>query len=321
VAGTYYLSIVNRDGTLRTVDGRLNQITYTVLLTPTAAPLEVDNETVRAVIDPDRAQVTSLIFKPGSNQQLLRQTSPGSLVDMGTDNGDSSALSNGWHLISTQQGQNYCKFAFDHVQGTKNILLSWDPDSARVLMEFELSEQAEALSKILPAGDAAAGTDHWAWPGAGGVVEGIFTYPGVETPVYPQTGTRGAPVEGWLALWDRGADEAYGFVASEGVEVRVAEANSAVVRHRLPAGKSSISFHVMRPKSDPAYAAVRLRGIGADITVQHEVAEQFAQPGAELHYTAAVSNRKRRRSGGRDSLHRARERSACRGQCQQRRPL
>ena len=63
--------------------------------------------------------------------------------------------------------------------------------------------------------------------------------------LYPQDhGQWGFPPEGWIAFWDDIVDEVYGFTFSSDYGVQIADGSSTNFRFKVPAGQSSISFHV-----------------------------------------------------------------------------
>ncbi|MDI6603346.1 MAG: DUF11 domain-containing protein, partial [Patescibacteria group bacterium] len=275
--------------TLKDTTGETASRSFTVTYQPS---IEIDNDIVHAKIDTDRACVTSLVFKKGSNQELIKPQGGRYLIDLGVDPRLGSYLKTGWQLDSTDEQPNYWKLSFRHPSGFANeMVLSWTEDHVEVSADVTAYESIETYPNFWPGGGCEQNRDKWAFPTESDVQIGSFSYPGGSAQsIYPSDSSWGTPTEGWIAFWDEQVDEVYGFTFSSGVQARIWNGVAANPQILFPAGTSHIDFHVVKPKPTVAYEAIRELTSGPYLVLTKEVDRLFAGAGNELTYILTPNN-------------------------------
>ena len=186
---------------------------------------------MRAQLSPTRGCVTSLVFKKGSNTELISSQWDSYLLDLGADPRLGQHLKSGWQAESAEVQSNYLRILFKHPSGFANeLVLSWAANRLEVRCDVTAPESVETFSVLRPGGGWESGRDKWAFPAADGVKSGSFTYPSSLTALYPPDNSWGTPSEGWIALWDDQVDEVYGFTFSGGFKA-LRRSSSATPRY------------------------------------------------------------------------------------------
>jgi len=283
-AATYYLQL------LSTSDGGTASVLATDDLTSARGTVVIDNDDIRAAVSIPRACVTSLVFKRGSNAELVADDWGSYLMDLGSTSAG-AALRTGWVADTANAQANAVSFGFRHGSGFRNTLsLTWGTDGVHVTSDFECPESRVLYQVLAPGGGWEADRDKWAYPTADRVETGSYTYPGGGTPLYPPDGLCGSPSEGWIAFWDDSVDEAYGFTFTGGVKALIANGVGADEDLELPAGQSRAAFHVVKPKPATPYEAVRPLVQGPYLSLAKTVDKATATAGDTLTYTLAYRN-------------------------------
>ena len=291
VAGRYYLRVYDSGW----VSGNRATRDYSILAHALAAPVVLDNSTVRAVIDPNRGCVTSLFFKQGSNVELIDSSAGRYLLDFGSQDPNLSRfLTNGWQVIRSNVMSSQLTLSLVHPSGFSNQLsLAWDASQVEVRCDITAPEGLIINNNIKPGNGFFSGSDRWAVPAAGGVQQGAFTYPGYYsfTKLYPTGAAQWAePPQGWMAFWNDSVNEVHGFTFSPGYQLQVANGARTELLFAIPAGQSSISFHVRKPKPTPPYGGIEIITTRPVLALNKQVDRVFAAPGRELTYTLTVAN-------------------------------
>jgi len=234
-----------------------NQTNYSVAA---ATDPIIDNDIVYIRVSAERACVTNLVFKQGSNSEIIRSNWDRYLLDLASGP-DREDLATGWSLQSQDIGDGEAEFGFSHTLFSgfiNNIVISWDESHVQVTSSFDLPESVEINNNIDPGGDNSGSSDWWAISTGGGVETGEFTYPGPWFEIFPTPGQIKdwyVPTEDWVAFWDENVDEVYGFMFSDGYQVIIAQGASTDFQFFIPQGTSHISFHIIRPKPNPPWSA------------------------------------------------------------------
>jgi len=224
----------------------------------TASATDIDNDIVRVKIDPNRACVTNLTFKRGSNAELIASGWGSYLIDLGTDPRLGKYLKEGWVAEKVEHQANYSKFLFKHPSGFVNeMVLSWGEGGVEIRCDITAPESVEISGVLRPGGGWESGRDKWAFPTSEGIKTGDFTYPGPHIPLYPSDHSWGTPTENWIALWDDQVNEVYGFTFSGGSKVKICNGAGADQHILVPVGTSRVSFHIVKPKPGTPYEAIR----------------------------------------------------------------
>ncbi|MBI4651233.1 VCBS repeat-containing protein, partial [Candidatus Desantisbacteria bacterium] len=254
--------------------------------------IKINNETLYAEIDTTRACITSLIYKKGSNTQLIAPQWGAYLIDFGSDPWIGNKLKKNWTVESIDSTQsNQIKISFKHALGFANeMLLSWQDDNIDVQCDINAPQAIETFNLLKPGGAWEADQDKWAFPALDTTQTGNFSYPRIHTGIYPQDHSWGTPKEGWLALWDTNVDEVYGFTFSGGFKAKICNGVGAYQHFLFPQGASHIAFHVVKTKPAIAYEAIRDKSTGPYLVLTANVNSIFAAPGNELTYTLVYSN-------------------------------
>ena len=223
-----------------------------------ASSMNIDNDFVRVKIDPNRACVTNLTFKRGSNAELIASNWGSYLIDLGTDPRLGKYLKEGWVVEKVEHQANYSKFLFRHPSGFVNeMLLSWGEGGVEVRCDITAPESVEISGVLRPGGGWEGGRDKWAFPTMEGIKTGSFTYPGPHIPLYPPDHSWGTPTENWIALWDDQVNEVYGFTFSGGSKAKICNGAGTDQHILIPEGTSRVSFHIVKPKPGTPYEAIR----------------------------------------------------------------
>ncbi len=141
------------------------------------------------------------------------------------------------------------------------IKSSWSDNGVTLTYEFDLPEEIRIDNNIDLRG---GGKAFWAAPTDEGVKTGELVLKGSRRGYLPGTvmGERYfKPSENWLAFWNEDFDEVYGFTF-EG-EYRFSIESGAVLdlEMKIPRGKSSITFHVVKGKPSRPYDPMRSRAL------------------------------------------------------------
>lgn len=294
--GRYYLRVTDH--------GRLSRSQvrdYSIFAHALEPEVVIDNDVVRAVIDPNRACVTSLRFKPGTNTELVWGASGVGLLDPGGEAEDQRRfLGQGWQLLEQVVEANHVVLDLRHRAGFANRLtLDWDASHVTVRCDLVAPTEIALPNHVPPGAGFVAGADRWAVPTVTGVQTGSFDYPGFawETHWPPQSeGAWGKPAEPWLAFWNDTVDEVHGFTWSGpfgswgDYGVRVASLYATDLRFLVPVGPSQIAFHVTRPKPAAPHEALRAVSRGPALALETTVDHRIAMPGTELAYRLRVAN-------------------------------
>ena len=287
-AGTYYI-FVKSDS----YSGGHYSILATTDINEARKPLILDNEVVRTAVSVGQACVTSLVFKKGSNTELIVPYWGSYIINFGSiDTRLGKYLKTGWSLENMDVQTNYLWMSFKHHSGFANeMVLSWTMDHVELRCDITAPEPVEIFNALFPGGDWESGRDRWAFPTAGGIETGSFIYPGnVHSPLYPPDHSWGMPSEGWVALWDNQVNEVYGFTFSGGVKAKICNGRAADVHFLLPSGNLRIAFHVVKPKPAIAYEAIRALTSGPYLTLDMGVDKLFASAGSKLNYILTFQN-------------------------------
>ena len=264
---------------------------YSIRVQELQAPIVIDNSYVRAQIDPNRGCVTSLIFKKGSNTELIAPQWGSYIIDFGTDPRLGNRLRSGWYVKSIDQQPNYWKFSFKHPSGFANeMVLSWAEDKIEIRCDIIAPDSLETFSVLRIGGGWESGRDKWAFPETDGVKTGTFSYPGAHTALYPADHSWGTPAEGWIALWDDQVNEVYGFTFSGGIKAKICNGAGADQHFLFPAGAARITFHVVKPKLATPYQTIRNLASSPYLSLTKEVDKLFTGSGNELNYSLFYGN-------------------------------
>ena len=254
--------------------------------------LTLDNEIVGARISVGRGCVTNLVFKPGTNQELIAADWDRYLLDLGSqDVRIHQYFRRDWQIQDMDFQPNYIALNFTHPSGFANKLsFIWQPNRIEVGCEITAPEGIEINSNIAPGAGFRANSDRWAIPTASGVQTGSFSYPGADTFLYPDSTQWAIPSEGWMAFWNDGVDEVHGFTFSGGYQLQVANSAVTDLHFKIPAGNSRIAFHVVKHKPANPYEAIQAQFSGSFMTLTLGVDKLFVGVGAELNYTLTYRN-------------------------------
>ena len=103
-----------------------------------------------------------------------------------------------------------------------------------------------------------ARNDYWAMMIGGKVEVGNYAYkPGPHVYLYQSDGSYFTPEGCWIAAWNEDINEVYGFTFSPNCGCIVARGTSTDFEFYLPAGESTLRFHVTTPKTNPPYLALQ----------------------------------------------------------------
>ena len=286
-AGRYYL---------RTSDHGILQGSqirdYSVRVQVAQPLITINNDFVRIEIDPNRACITGLVFKKGSNAELIEKQWGHYLLDLGADATRGSRLSSGWEVESDERDASYVKLSLKHPSGFANkMALSWTGDRVDVACDMTVPETVSTYPSFRPGGGWEASRDKWAFPTSSGVKTGSFAYPGGTTrAIFPADGSFQIPSEGWIALWDDQVDEVYGFTFSDGYSAAIWNGAAADPFLRFPVGSSRVGFHIVKGKPANPYEAIRSIAKRPTLSLTKQVNALFAVGGGELSYTLTFSN-------------------------------
>jgi uncharacterized repeat protein (TIGR01451 family) len=291
VEGIYYLQVMDS----ATVVGADSQERDYMIRADTSRllPIPIDNEFVKLEILPNRAAVSSLIFRQGSNQELIQSRYERYLVDLGSEDKRLAAfLKDNWKLNSYDIHDTYAAFDFSHPTGfRKHLLTSWNEQHVEIRCDLTAPESVVINNNLAPGGTTGGGGDHWAAPHNLDVLTGDFAYPSSYRQVYPATsGEWAMPPGGWISFWDDKVDEVYGFTFSSGYGVQIGEDGTTHFKFRIPAGSSTIAFQVRKPRLDKAYTAIRALGEKPIFTLTVQVDQRFTGANALLTYIIEYAN-------------------------------
>ncbi len=246
---------------------------------------QINNNIVSAKIDPNRGCVTSLVFKKGSNKELIATQWGSYLIDLGSGRlGD--YLKSGWKLEKSDVQSNYIKWSLKHPSRfTNDIVLSWTENHVEVRCDINAPDSTDIFGVLYPGGGCEKNRDKWAFPITDSVKTGDFLYPGPQTALYPSDNSWDTTQKGWFALWDEQVDEVYGFTYSGDIKTKIA--NGAATDHffLVPSGNSRISFHIIKSKPSTPYEAIENLSKVPYLTLNQQVDKIFASSGNELNYT------------------------------------
>jgi uncharacterized repeat protein (TIGR01451 family) len=259
-----------------------------------AKQVRFENDIVMAKFSMDRGCITGLIFKPGTNCELISNSWDRYLLDFGSQDVIlRQYLNKGWQVENIEITANFIRLDFAHPSGFYNqLVLIWESDHVEVRCDITAPEEVEIDNNILPGSGYNSVTDRWAVKGNAEIQTGSFSYPGLHTWIYPSLNQVqwAKPAEGWLAFWSEGTDEVHGFTFSGGYELQVANGAATDFHFMVPAGKSRIAFHVVKPKPTTAYEAIRNFNNDPYLFLSKAVDKQFIQGENELTYTIAIGN-------------------------------
>jgi len=272
--GTYYIRISDH-GALTGGCAR----DYSIIATLGEGSTVIDNTTIRAVVNGDKASVTSLVFKSGSKKELIN----GNLMHLGTDPVVGVALSGDWHKEESSIGTSNALLRFSHAGGfAKTLFLSWSDSKVEVRTEITSPNHLILDNNVLPGGNTWGSDDQRAVPMPEGVQVGNSIYPAGEE--------LATPAENWMAFWDRAANEVYGFTFSPGCKVQAARSSTTPARLWVPAGQSILTFYVVKPKPVQPYDAIRSLTTAPRLTLTKTVDVLFAGRESTLTYTISFGN-------------------------------
>ena len=107
---------------------------YSIRVQALQPPIEINNNIIYAKIDPNRGCVTNLIYKQGTNQELIAPSWDRYLLDFGSqDTVLAKYLKSGWRVESTDFQSDHAVLQLAHPSGFKNKLaLIWQTDHIEV---------------------------------------------------------------------------------------------------------------------------------------------------------------------------------------------
>jgi uncharacterized repeat protein (TIGR01451 family) len=239
--------------------------------------IAIDNDVIQSQINVPRAAINSLIYKKGSNVNLLSTY----LFDLGSDPQLGQYLNKNWTVQNCEVFDNYLNLSLNHPSGFANdMIISWANDQVEMRCDITAPEEVEARHTLRPGGEWQSGRDQWAFPASGVVQTGGYPDP------YPANQSWGLPSEGWLALWDNEVDEVYGFTFSGGYQAKITDHQNFLV----PSGTSRLTFHVVKPRPSPPYNGIRNLSSGVFLTLASTPDLRYVIGGNEIEYTTIFNN-------------------------------
>jgi len=127
---------------------------------------------VNIEILPEGAAISSLVFKLGSNVELVDSANKRYLLDLGSEEARLARhLGGGWHLAAQDIQSSYATFDFAHTSGFQaQLRLSWSESFVEARADIKAPGTVVINSNRAPGGTTTDGSDRWAAPGATDVV-------------------------------------------------------------------------------------------------------------------------------------------------------
>jgi len=220
----------------------------------------IDNDVVSIVVNKQRAAVENLIFKFGTDSDLVETYwDENNLIDLFS--ADYLSLSKEWTVEKEEQGENEAHLIFSQAEGYRVALnIWWSEAGITVEHLFQLPQPICINNNIAVGGKGSPKprNDHWAMRLDGKVVIGDYAYEGgAHVFLCPTDGTYLTPEGCWVAAWNEDVDEVCGFTFSPNCGCIIGRGASTDFEFYLPAGESTLRFHVAKPKPDPPYRALQ----------------------------------------------------------------
>jgi uncharacterized repeat protein (TIGR01451 family) len=160
--------------------------------------------------------------------------------------------------------------------------LRWNAAHVEIRTEIASPLNLTLDNNVFPGGSQWGSDDRRAVPTQTGVQIGNGPYPTGNALVTPS--------ENWMAFWDGTADEVYGFTFNRGYKLQAARDATTPARFWVPAGTSTLSFHIVRPKSSQPHEAIRNLTSAPYLTLSNSVDMLFARADTVLTYTLTYGN-------------------------------
>ncbi|RKY00910.1 hypothetical protein DRP77_10635 [Candidatus Poribacteria bacterium] len=223
----------------------------------------VDDELVRISLDLSRACVMGLVFKRGSNRDLISDIFGNPLLCLGSKRFE---LRSGWELKERKVDMKGRRFHFElsHLLGHKlEISGRWNEGGVEITYAFDLPDEVRVNNNLDLRG---GGRAFWAAPTDEGVKTGeLILKSGPRRGYLPGT-VMGVkyfkPAENWIAFWTERFDEVYGFTFKGDYRFSIESGAMLDLEVKIPKGRSSITFHVVRGKPGKPYEAIRAAALG-----------------------------------------------------------
>lgn len=260
--GNYYVEVRSR------TDGNSS---YSILADQDlkkARNIVIDDSIIHAEYSADRGCITSLIYKNGSNAELLNQAYDYHLFDFGRrDPVFGQILLTGWQIHSSEIKSNLINFSLVHPSGFRNKLsLSWDTINAEVRSDIDAPSEVAICNSVIPAHGYSEASDKWAVVDENGFRSDTFTDQSNQAILYPSADPSDwASPYGWVAFWNESADEVYGFTFSTGNQLQIEYNLTPVFNFRIPEGSSTIVFHIIKHKPSKPYDAIQKVACGPEL--------------------------------------------------------
>ena len=218
------------------------------------------NEFVYITVSKERAAIKSLVFKPGTNTELIEiDWCNAYLLEL------SSILQRDltwkWALEKEEVGTNEAHFIFSQNGGYRvDLDIMWSKTEITVTSFFQLPQPIAINNNIAVGGKMwpKPQNDFWATTIDSKVEVGNYDYKlGPHVFIYPSDGSYFIPEGCWIAAWNEDTDEVCGFTFSPNCGCIVARGASTDFEFYLPAGESMLRFHVIKPKPTPPYLALQ----------------------------------------------------------------
>jgi hypothetical protein len=284
--GKYYLRVTDHGA----ISGGTQVRDFSILATPFEGSLAINNDTVRIVVDGNAATIRNLVFKKGSNVELVSQPHA-KLFGFGNDAKHGASLATGWKVELKDVQATYARFVLTHPSGfRKDLRFSWSESKVDLHAGLTAPEPVEMYNALASGGGVEAGRDRYAFVTDGGLQTGTFAYPGTHTAIYPSDHTWGALAENWTALWDNAVDETYGYTFTDGIKTTICNDGAADQHFLIPAGESRVTFHVARPKPATPYETISNLLNVPDFEISSWTGAHFTSPGTEAPYCFYYKN-------------------------------
>lgn len=220
----------------------------------------IDNDIVTIAVSKERAAVEKLIFKPGTNADLV-ETDWNDALLMDLSSISHYDLRKKWTLEKEEIGSDEARFVFSQDGGYQvDISITWSKTGITVEQSFRLPHPIPINNNIAIAGVdfPKSRDDYWATTINGEVQKGNYDYKaGPHVFIYPSDGTYFISEGCWIAVWNEGNDEVYGFTFSPNCGCLISRGASTDFEFYLPEGESTLRFHVITPKPSPPYLAIQ----------------------------------------------------------------
>ncbi len=166
------------------IPGVLNEVTVSVEKTPDA----IDNEMVYLHFDHDRGAIDSLVFKPGSNADLLHQDNNMELGQYGLGGVIGREIGTSLRRFDLSGGSAIIEYANEQEYGDKIFRIRWGlAIGLEIDIEYNVTSDRQISTGCswLPGGDAdTLGDSLVIYDAAGRLVAFPYTYPGQSLDLY-----------------------------------------------------------------------------------------------------------------------------------------